>query len=83
MTDHVHDRYEYADEIESIVDMKDVVDGCGVELLTADVLVLLNEHAKLEAELAKWRTKYSKNMCAECTLYGLECECDDTLNGGG
>ena len=39
--------------------------------------------AQLEAELAKWRTKYSKNMCAECTLYGLECECDDTLNGGG
>ena len=55
----------------------------GLYDLTAHYKALWDDYTQLEAELAKWRTKYSKNMCAECTLYGLECECDDTLNGGG
>ena len=38
------DRYEYANEIEAFVDMKDATDEYGLELLTSDVLALLNEH---------------------------------------
>ena len=68
MTDHVYDRDEYADDIASIVDMKDAVDGYGAELLTADVLILLNEHAKLKREIEELREWMGEDKLAEMSV---------------
>ena len=35
-----------------------------------------------EAELEKYRTKFADNTCAECLLYGIECDCDALKEGG-
>ena len=43
------------------------------DILFGDVL---KRFAQLEAELEKYRTKFADNTCAECLLYGIECDCE-------
>lgn len=36
---------------------------------------------RAEAELTKYRTKFADSMCAECMLYGIDCDCDALKEG--
>lgn len=47
-------RYDYSDDIESIVDMKDSTDGLGIELTTSDVVSRLNQLEAENERLQEW-----------------------------
>ncbi len=72
-----HERYNYSVDIESIVDMKDSVDGLGVELTTPDVVLRLNQ---LEADNDENETLINRSNSAMTRAVKAEAE-NETLKG--
>jgi predicted xylose isomerase-like sugar epimerase len=66
-------RYEYSDDIESIVDMKNSTDELGIELTTSDVVLRLNQLEEEKEQQAQTIVDCQKRIAQ------LLCQLEDDL----